>query len=353
MLPKLKLFLKKSEKKSKDTMNKNGYLRQIKAVANTLEKYKTFFMAVHQNPDGDTLGAALCTASILKRKNKKVYIFSADKVPDNLKFMPFIKWVNEGKLPPAKKKFDVCILFECSTLKRAGKVEEIVKNSKKIINIDHHKTHSDYGHINYVDSNASSTSELVFKILNHMKIALTPLQAQYLYVGIVTDTGRFYYKSSTPDALQITAKLMDCGIKAWKINERLYGTKPLPALKLLSEALRRLEVIDDYLSVMHITAKDFRNAKALPEHTEDIANYGLMPEKVQISVLIKELPNCVAVNLRAKNHLDLSKIAKKFGGGGHRNAAGFKTKLSAKRIKSEIIKEIKILSNGYEKSKKR
>lgn len=311
-------------------------------ISDIFEKGRTFFIAIHQNPDGDTLGAALCTASVLKRKNKKVYVFSTDKIPDSLKFMPFIRWVKEKKLPN-NPKFDACIFFECSTLKRAGNVEGIAKNSAKIINIDHHKTHSHYGDINYTDSSASSTSELVFKIFSRMGVILNSKEARCLYIGIVTDTGRFYYKSTTPDALITAAKLMDIGIKSWKINEILYGRKSLPALKITSKALQSLKITDKGLSLMHLSEKDFKSAKALPENAEDIANYGLMPEQAKIALLIKELPGHTAVNLRAKNSMDVSKIAKKYGGGGHKNAAGFKTKMKPEQIKSKLTKEIKKL----------
>ncbi len=144
---------------------------------------------------------------------------------------------------------------------------------------------------------------------------------------------------------------MDMGVEIWKVNERIYGTKSLPALKITSKALENLKIVNKNLSVMHLSRKDFKSAKALPEHTEDIANYGLMPKRVEIAVLIKELPDCTAVNLRAKNSVDVSKIAKKFGGGGHVNAAGFKTRKNAKEVESKLIKEIKKSLKKHEDSK--
>jgi phosphoesterase RecJ-like protein len=319
---------------------KTDNLQNIKFIVNAFEKYKSFFIAVHQNPDGDTLGAALCTASILKRQGKKVYVFSTDKVPDNLKFMPLINQVKEGKLP-SDKNFDVCLFFECSSLKRAGDVKALAKKAKKIINIDHHKTHSHYGHINYVDKNASSTSEMVFEIFRKMKVKLDKKQAECLYIGIVTDTGRFYYHSTTAKAVHIAAELIKLGVDPYKINDIIYGTKAMAALKLLAIALQSLKIIRKKLAVMHLTGKDFKSAKALAEHTEDIANYGLMPPGVEVSVLIRELKNRTAVNLRSKNHCDVSKVAKLFGGGGHKNAAGFKTKLSAKQTEKKLLNIIK------------
>jgi phosphoesterase RecJ-like protein len=322
-------------------MKKNKPCNEIDSIIKVFKKYKTFFMAVHQNPDGDTLGAALCTASVLKSMKKDVYVFSTDKIPDNLKFMPFIGSVKEKKLPEKNKKFDVCIFFECSVLKRAGQVENVVKNTKKIINIDHHKTHSDYGYINYIDKTASSTSEMIFEIFTRMNKSLAPKQAECLYTGIVTDTGRFFYKSATPNTFYITSKLIELGVKSWKVNEKIYGTKPLPALKLTAKALESMQLVNKKIAVITLTKKDFKSAKALPEHTEDIANYGLMPNGVEVSVLIKELVSCTAVNLRARNHIDVSKIAKLFGGGGHRNAAGFKTKQNVRVTKTKLIAEIK------------
>ena len=327
----------------------SNFTPKIKAIISAMKKYKTFFIAVHQHPDGDTLGAALCTASILKQMKKKVYVFSTDKIPDNLKFMPFINWVNAKKLPTKGKIFDVCLLFECSTLKRAGDISSIAAKSKKIINIDHHKTHSDYGDINYIDKNTSSTSEIIFKIIEKMPIKLTVRQAECLYIGIVTDTGRFYYASLTPTTFRTAAKLIELGVKHHKINDIIYGTKALASLKLTAKALESLKVIDNQFAIMHLTGEDFKSSKALAEHTEDISNLAIMIPNVRVSALIKEFDNIIAVNLRSKGCLDVSEIAKSFGGGGHKNAAGFKTKMSFREIEKRIVNEMKKLKPPIKK----
>lgn len=317
----------------------HSFSRLLRRIAGVIRRGKTFFLAGHLSPDGDTLGCSLALASVLRRMGKHACIYSSDPVPENLRFMPGIKSIHVGKLP--KRDFDVMILLECSNPKRAGDLKNLAARTRCLINIDHHRTAEAYGDINLIDPFSSSTAELIYQLFGTMKVRITAMEATYLYVGIVTDTGRFQYPATRPRTLETAARLIEAGARASHVNDRIYCTKVFPALKLLGRALEKLQLLDSgRAAVSVLNASDFANASASSQHTEDIVNYGLMIPGVIISVLFREEKDIIAVNFRSKGRLDVSALAKRFGGGGHRNAAGCKLKTSLENAKKMVIKAL-------------
>jgi len=310
------------------------------AVIRELKKRRTFFIAGHQNPDGDTLGCGLALASVLKRLGKKTYIFSADPVPENLLFLPGIKTIHAGKLPPGS--FEAAVLLECSTPGRAGYLGGTLEKCGVVLNIDHHRTFEPYGHVNYVNPAASSTAEILYGFFEKMKIPLTRHEAECLYVGLATDTGRFHYPSTTARAHEVASGLIRAGAGTAEINNLVYSTRAFPALKLLGAALNRLELSDGgKTAVSFLTRKDIVSAGASTQHAEDIVNYGLMVPGTGVSVMFREEEGRIAVNFRSKGAVDVSLIAKKLGGGGHRNAAGCKLRVPLKEAMRKTLAVIK------------
>jgi phosphoesterase RecJ-like protein len=303
----------------------------------------------------------LALASVLKRMNKRVYLYSSDPVPGNLSFLPQIRTIKVDKLP--KSVFDVLILLECSNPKRAGNLKNLQKKVQCIVNIDHHKTSQVYGDINLIDHSSSSTAEIVYQVFYQMKIILTQKEAACLYTGIVTDTGRFHFPATSSRTFEITSRLLETGFNFSKINDVLYSTQPLPALKLLGRALADMELVFDGKAALMVLKKaDFAMAGACIEHSENIINYGIMIPLIKVSVLFREegwtIQPCralsdtqqeqknsnntvLSVTFRSKGSIDVSSIAQKFGGGGHKNAAGCRLKMSVEEAKKKILPEIK------------
>ena len=322
-------------------MKKTPVELPIGPLLDALKNNNSFFLAGHQNPDGDTIGCMLCMASVLRRLGKKTWLYSADPVPDNLSFLHGASRINVGRLPQ-KRKFDAAILLECSTPARAGEIKDVLSRVKKIINIDHHRTFENYGAVNYVDPASSSTAELLYGIISSLNIKLNSREAEYLYVGLATDTGRFHYPVTSARTHRVAADLIEAGVKPWRINDKIYATRAFASLKLLGAALSKLTVLDGgRTAITWLSRKDFTDAKALPQHTEDIVNNGLMVPGVQISVLFREEESRISVNFRSKGIVDVSKIAKSFGGGGHRNAAGCKSALPLEDLKEKILSAVK------------
>ena len=299
----------------------------LAGILKTLKTAKTFFLAGHQRPDGDTLGSGLALALALNARGKKATMYSGDPIPESLSFLPGLKHLKVGTPPAASARFDAAILMECSNPARMGPLLDLKKQAKTVISIDHHKTSEPYGHYNIIDASKSSNAEQLFEVFKALKWPVTPEMATCLWVGMTTDTGRFQYSNTTPSTLKVAAELLKTGIPAHDINHRLFRTSSLPALRLLARALTvmRLEC-GARLAVFPLSTADFEAAGASLEHTEEIVNYGLRVPGVEASVLLKEARDQIIVSLRSRGSLDVSAVAGKWGGGGHHNAAGCRVK---------------------------
>ena len=308
---------------------------EFKRLEELILNSQTFFLAGHLNPDGDTIGSMLSIGSVLKRLGKKVRLFSQDPVPENLRFLPNVRAVR-SRLP--KGRFDAAILLECSVPSRGGALEPVLKRCGQVVNIDHHKTSEFYGDINIVEPHSSSTAEIVYRLFYNMNVNISRREAACLYTGMVTDTGRFHFPATSPRTMQVASRLLETGFKFSRINDLLYATKACEALKVLGRALGSLEFkAGGKLAVMTLTLADFKEVDARPEHAENVINYGMMPPGVKATVMFREEAGRISVTFRSRGHLDVSLVAKTFGGGGHRNASGCRVKASLKEAREKVI----------------
>ncbi|OGR68625.1 MAG: hypothetical protein A2081_03525 [Elusimicrobia bacterium GWC2_61_19] len=310
---------------------------EFKRLEDLIVTSESFFLAGHLNPDGDTIGSMLAIASVLKRLGKKVRLFSQDPVPENLRFLPHAKSIR-SRLPSFKTKFDAAILLECSTPARGGDLEPVLKRAGKVVNIDHHKTSEFYGDINIVEPHSSSTAEIVYRLFYNMNVHVTKREAACLYTGIVTDTGRFHFPATSPRTLEIASRLLETGFKFSRVNDLLYATKACEGLKILGRALESLELkAGGKLAVLTLKASDFEDFDARSEHSENVINYGLMPPGVKAAVMFREEEERISVTFRSRGHLDMSVVAKAFGGGGHRNASGCRIKGGLPAAREKVL----------------
>ena len=295
-------------------------------VWQAIRQGKRFFIAGHLNPDGDSLGCTLAVTSLLERLGKTVYAYAAPAIGNDLKFLPNLSKVHVGELPVTPD-FDTVLLLECSDRQRGGDLETILTRAQTLINIDHHLVSDAYGHVNHIDSGASSTAEIIFQLYEASgeNLLPTPAEATCLYTGLVTDTGRFVHSNTTAEALRVASALVALGADVGQINQVIYFTKSYIELKLLGRALEKMEMrFDNKYSQIILTKRDFETFGATPAQTQGIVSQPTMIPGVEVSALIKEEPDKVSVNLRSRGNADVSRIAQEFGGGGHARAAGFK-----------------------------
>lgn len=299
----------------------------LRTVWKAIRAGKKFFIAGHLNPDGDSLGCTLTMTSLLERLGKTVYAYAAPAIGNDLKFLPNLEKIHVGVLPE-NPDFDTVILLECSDRQRGGDLESVLKPAKTVVNIDHHLVSDAYGHVNHIDSVASSTAEIIFQLFEASgedNLLPTPDEATCLYTGLVTDTGRFVHSNTTAEALRVGSALVALGADVNKINQVIYFTKSYIELKLLGRALEKMEMrFDNKYSQIILTRRDFETFGATPAQTQGIVSQPTMIPGVEVSALIKEEPDKISVNLRSRGAADVSRIAQIFGGGGHARAAGFK-----------------------------
>jgi phosphoesterase RecJ-like protein len=290
-------------------------------ITQIIKQSETFFIAGHIKPDGDSLGSALALASVLNRLNKKACVYCAEEVPDFLKFLKGSHKVK--KSAPKTDMFDCAIILESSDFARMGNIIAPAQ-AKKIINIDHHLTHSNFGTVNYVSPFSASTAELVFNILEYMKIKLTKSEAESLYTGILTDTGQFQQVNTTPDSHIAAAKLMEYGINVNEICKKVYERTSLAGLKLRGFALCTVKTMfKGQASYIFLTKDMYKKSGAEYSSSEGIVNYALRIKDVKVGCLFKEEDKkTTKVSCRSVKNFDVLEVVRGFGGGGHKNAAG-------------------------------
>lgn len=312
----------------------------LKSIVDTIRKSKTFFIAGHMKPDGDTIGSGLALSSMLRRMGKKVTHCSADSIPGDLIFMPGARSIKITK--KQKGYFDCAIILESINLTRIGSIIS-ESQAKTTINIDHHLAHMNFGHINYVVPESASVAELVYEIFEAVKIKPTKHEAENLYIGIVTDTGRFQQLNTNANAHIVTAKLLECGANASAISKKLFLTKPINKLKLYGAALCNLETaLNDKFIYVKLTKKMFRQAKAKDFEADGIINYCISVPSAVVGCVIKEIDkNTAKISLRSIESFNLLTVVAQFGGGGHKNAAGCTINENIDEAAKKIIEAFK------------
>jgi phosphoesterase RecJ-like protein len=312
-------------------------LEKISKISKIIQQSKTFFLAGHIRPDGDSIGSTLALASVLSRNGKKTYVYSADGVPDFLKFLK-----GSDKIRKVAKKtdiFDCAIILESVNFSRIGDI--IVPNqAKKIINIDHHLTHTKFGDVNYIVPSSASTAELVFNILDYMKIKLIKSEAESLYTGILTDTGCFQQINTTPNSHIACAKLMEYNVDVNEIYKKIYGNSSINALKFLGFALSRVKtILNGQVSYIILTKDIFKKSGANCDDASKVVNYTLGIKGVKVGCVFMEIDEkTTKISCRSTKTVNVLDVVKIFGGGGHKNAAGC-------TINKDVDTSIKVISN--------
>lgn len=293
----------------------------LDAISKIIKQSKTFFIAGHTKPDGDALGSGLALASLLKRMGKKVTHCSLDPVPQDMVFMKGSK--NIKITNKISKKFDCAIILECINFTRMGDIISPYQ-AKKIINIDHHLAHTNFGNVNYIIPSSSSVSELIYDVFINLKKTPTKEEAENLYIGIVTDTGRFQQLNTNANSHLVVAELLKCGVKSNKLCKQLFLTMEISKMKLYGLALSNIETaFDEKLVYIKLTKDMFNKAKASDTDTDGIINYCISAPKAVVGCLLKEVDKkTTKLSFRSIEKFNLLNIVKLFNGGGHKNAAG-------------------------------
>jgi len=293
----------------------------VRLAAAEIAAAKTIVMACHVNPDGDALGSMLGLGLGLASIGKDVICISADGVPDIYSFLP-----GQHLLAPVEsvQSWDLAIVLDSGDLERIGSALGAIKQARRLLNLDHHATAKGFGDVQLVVASAASTSEIVYGLLEFLNASVSAEVATCLFTGVTTDTGSFRFRNVTANTLDVASRLVAHGASPADISECVFDNRSLVATKLLAEALTALESTPDGRIVWtRVRYEDFVRLGASDEDTEGFVNYARNVRGAEVGLLFRELPDGSArVSLRGSQHVDVSLIAKRFGGGGHRMAAG-------------------------------
>jgi phosphoesterase RecJ-like protein len=310
----------------------------INKILNVIKKSQTFFISSHTRPDGDSIGAQLALGSFLKRLGKDVYIANRDPVPAVYEFLLHNNIIHIAE--KIEKDFDVAFILDCSDLQRTGNIINLKNRVKTVINIDHHIDCELFGDYNYIEPRASSVAEQLYDLFTESHVGVTEEEALALYVGILTDTGKFQEANTTSRCHEIVAELIRKGISPQIVSQKVYEAKTGAGLKLLSLTLSTLEVTArGKIAYLSITQDMFKQSGAREEEVEGFVNFARDVGGVEVGILFREnsVPGEFKISFRSKGKIDVSKIARIFGGGGHRNAAGCTIQGNLEEIKQKVI----------------
>jgi phosphoesterase RecJ-like protein len=318
----------------------------LQAVADALRSNDRFLLVTHENPDGDALGSLLATKLALDQlgKDSVMYLYGDAPLPKEYGFMELSGIVRE---PPPDAPERVLVAVDCANETRIGPDLTLLETAPLTLDIDHHHDNSRFGDVNLVVGDASSTGEVLRDVFAELRVKLTPEIAEALYIAVVTDTGRFQYTNTTPKALRLAAELVEAGADVHRVFQGVYESVEFAKLKLLGRALDRAQVYEGgRLVVSYLLRSDFTDLNVAEAYSEGIIDYLRAVEGAEMAALIREPPRRDGpprrVSLRASNdELDVSAIARKSDGGGHRQAAGFSSDASVEEITEFIHREFR------------
>jgi phosphoesterase RecJ-like protein len=319
-------------------------MSDLQAIAAALRGHERFLVVTHENPDGDALGSLLATTLALRQlgKDAQMLLLGEAPLPREYHFMQL-----QGLLraAPADLETRVVVAVDCAKADRIGPDSgPLLERAALVLDIDHHHDNTRFGAVNLIVADASSTGEVLRDVFAELDVQLTPDIAEALYVALVTDTGRFQYSNTTPKALRLAAELVDAGADVHQVFQQVYESMEFAKLKLLARALERAVVLEGgRIVVSYLLRTDFAEVGAAEPYSEGIIDSLRAVDGAELAVLIREPPRDAGPthkgSLRASvDELDVSAIARIFGGGGHRQAAGFSSEKPVDEI-TEIIRQ--------------
>jgi phosphoesterase RecJ-like protein len=315
-------------------MTTNGSRSARDQVLHELRGADKLVVVTHENPDGDALGSLIAMQGILSAIGKDCLMFIAQRelpLPEEYDWFPLDGLVSE---PPADVDERTIVFLDCGNVER-NPAEAFRRPGMHILNIDHHHDNTRFGTVNLVVAEASCTAEIVWDLMGGLGVAPTLTVAEALYVGLITDTGRFMYENTGRRAHLMAADLIDAGVDVHDVYRRVYEDVPYGKLALLARGLANIERYDDgRLTLTALTAADFSDSDAEESYSEGVVDHLRAVQGTEVAALVRDrisdgVPGLRKVSLRSGNdRIDVSAIARAQGGGGHRQAAGFTTGLS-------------------------
>ncbi len=324
-------------------MDINNLYNQISKI---IESNNSFVIITHNYPDGDSLGSQIALYQLMVLLKKDVIAVCNSELPYQYKFLPHFNKIRKdfNEIKNSGKKY-ICFCLDCADENRMNlDFKELKDNFEYIINIDHHNKNTNFGDLNVVDSKKSATAEILYELIcKYYRELLDSITAMGIYVGILTDTGQFQYSNTNYAVHKVVSDLLRFNLNPSEINKCIYENEPLERFKLIQLIFQRIEYIaSNGLIYSYVLLRDFKKLN-LPFSAQDgIINLMRTAEKARIVALIKQTERrCFKISLRTSDsRVDLSKIAGKFNGGGHRMASAYSDNGSLRTVINNLKKSV-------------
>ena len=303
-----------------------------------IEAHHDFILAAHRSPDGDTLGSCLALRLALRSLGKEADVVCPDSVPPYLSFLKGSDTVRSE----LKREYEATIFIDCADHSRTAPLQCGLEHSEAIYCIDHHETNPKKSKDGDWVEDVGATGELIFQLLDALKVPISVEIAECLYTALATDTGNFSYSNTTPQTLRIAAKLLETGINLPELNRRLFRDKPVRKGKLIGLTLNHMELYEKESIAIALISKEMLNACGADEaDCEGLIDYLRDMEPVEIACTLRESDEgIIRGSLRSKHGADVSVVAKEFEGGGHYRAAGFNLNCSLEEAREKVLPEL-------------
>ncbi|MCA1560247.1 MAG: bifunctional oligoribonuclease/PAP phosphatase NrnA [Acidobacteria bacterium] len=329
-----------------DRVARSAGAAAIEQIRDAIQQRQRFLLTSHARPDGDSIGSQLAMAFALDALGKQVRIVNADPAPEHYLEFPGVNRI--AIATRVEPDVDAVIVMECSDLSRTG-VAGLEREF--LINIDHHAGNRMYGAVNWFDESAAACGEMVFDVIKALHVPLTLEIATHIYLAILTDTGSFHHSNITPRTFEICRQAVQAGVNPTAMARGVFDSNSFGKLKLIGALLDSMELVDHgRLAVLYMDDQMLDACGCTHNDTEGLINLPLTAREIQAVVFFKVAPGAeVRVSMRSKYDVDVRVVANKFGGGGHKNAAGFTVQGRLDDVKPRIIEQMtRAIADGLE-----
>jgi phosphoesterase RecJ-like protein len=310
---------------------------EVSRIVDAIRSRRRFVLSSHSRPDGDSLGSQLAMRYALQAMGKEAIAINADPAPPPLMAFPGVPDIRIATA--VEGEFDAAIIMECGDLKRTG-----VSGLERffVINIDHHPGNAGYGQINWFDASAAACAEMVYEAVRALGVPLTREIATHVYLAILTDTGSFHYSGISPRTFDICRECLEAGVDPVLVARNVYDSNNMGRLKLFGAVLGAMQIDSTgRIAIVYVDHEMARTAGGTYEDTEGLVNLPLTVKEIEAVIFFKqEKGDEYRISLRSKGNIDIGSIAKEFGGGGHKNAAGLTVSGPIEQLQKTLIEKI-------------
>lgn len=315
--------------------------RELNRAMEAIRRHRRFIVSTHVNPEGDALGSALGLASLIRRLGKEAIVVTDGGVPKAFEFMPRVAPVHSRL--PAGYRPEVAMTVDVPVLDRLGSVAAAFKSAPLSVVVDHHVSNRWFGDVNWVDPKAAATGEMVYRLYRAFKVTPTREEARCLYVAIVTDTGSFKYQSTTPEVLRIAADLVSLGVSPLRTSQELYECHTASDMKFLGKILSSMRhARGGKVAWVEVPLAVLRAGRPGPEIMDELVNFPRAVRTAEVAFILRQTSpgGKIRASFRSKGRIDVNKIARLFGGGGHRAASGCSIDGTLAQARVKVLKAV-------------